>query len=96
MIFLFRGYDEFGSTMIGVLDRYARTLQGNGGRLLMTGVSKSVLAQLERTGLIRLIGRDNVFLEQPQWGAAANQALETAEAWLESLPPAEPPAPGAA
>lgn len=96
VIFLFRGYDEFGSTMIGVLDRYARTLQGNGGRLLMTGVSKSVLAQLERTGLIRLIGRDNVFLEQPQWGAAANQALETAEAWLESLPPAEPPAPGAA
>ncbi len=96
VIFLFRGYDEFGSTMIGVLDRYARTLQGNGGRLLLAGVSKSVLAQLERTGLIRLIGRDNVFLEQPQWGAAANQALETAEAWLESLPPAEPPAPGAA
>jgi SulP family sulfate permease len=79
--------------MIGVLDRYARTLQGNGGRLMLAGVSKGVLAQLERTGLLRLIGRENVFLEQPQWGAAANQALQAAEAWLEQLPPAEPPAP---
>lgn len=95
VIFLFRGYDEFGSTMIGVLDRYARTLQGNGGRLLLAGVSKGVLAQLERTGLLGLIGRDNVFLEQPQWGAAANQALATAEAWLETLPPVEPTAPRA-
>jgi SulP family sulfate permease len=96
VIFLLRGYDEFGSTMIGVLDRYTRTLQGNGGRLMLAGVGSGVLAQLERTGLIRLIGRENVFLEQPQWGAAANQALEAAEAWLESLPPAEPPAPAVA
>jgi hypothetical protein len=40
---------------------------------------------MERTGLLKLIGRENVFPEQPQWGAAANQALEAAEAWLETL-----------
>jgi len=79
------GLYPYGSTMIGVLDRYARTLQGNGGRLMLAGVSDGVFQQLERTGLIRLIGRENVFKEQPQWGAAANQALETAQAWLESL-----------
>jgi SulP family sulfate permease len=85
VIFLLRGYDEFGSTMIGVLDRYARTLQRNGGRLMLAGVSEGVFQQIERTGLLKLIGRDNVFLAQPQWGAAANEALEAAQAWLESL-----------
>jgi len=85
VIFLLRGYDEFGSTMIGVLDRYTRTIQGNGGKVMLAGVSEDVLSQLERTGLLRLIGRENVFLAQPQWGAAANQALEAAQAWLEAL-----------
>ncbi len=85
VIFLLRGYDEFGSTMIGVLDRYARTLQGNGGKLMLAGVSEGVFQQIDRTGLLGLIGRENVFMAQPQWGAAANQALETAQAWLESL-----------
>ncbi len=95
-ILLLRGYDEFGSTMIGVLDRYARTLQSNGGRLMLAGVSAGVIAQMERTGLIGLIGRDNVFPERPQWGAAANQAILAAEAWLESLEPSgnRPAAPG--
>ncbi len=60
-IFILRGYDEFGSTMIGVLDRYARALQANGGRLMLAGVSEGVFQQLERTGLLRLIGRENVF-----------------------------------
>jgi hypothetical protein len=44
-----------------------------------------VFQQIERTGLLKLIGRENVFLAQPQWGVAANEALETAQAWLESL-----------
>jgi len=85
VIFLLRGYDEFGSTMIGVLDRYARTLQRNGGRLMLAGVSEGVFQQIDRTGLLRLIGRENVFMAQPQWGVAANQALETAQAWLDGL-----------
>ncbi len=87
VIFVIRGYDQFGSTMIGVLDRYARTIQRNGGRLMLAGVSTGVVAQLERTGLLQVIGKDNVFVEQAQWGIAANQAVETAQAWLESLEP---------
>jgi len=87
VILLVRGYDEFGSTMIGVLDRYARTLQGRGGKLMLAGVSTGVIAQLERTGLLQLIGKGNVFVEQAEFGKAANEALEAAEAWLESLEP---------
>ena len=87
VILLVRGYDQFGSTMIGVLDRYARTLQRNGGKLMLAGVSPGVIGQLDRTGLLQLIGEDNVFVAQAQWGIAANQALEAAEAWLEGLEP---------
>jgi len=85
VIFLLRGYDQFGSTMIDVLDRYTRTVQGNRSKLMLAGVSEGVLTQLERTGLLGLIGRENVFLMQAQWGAAANQALEAAQAWLEAV-----------
>jgi SulP family sulfate permease len=85
VILILRGYDEFGSTMIGVLDRYARAIQANGGRLMLAGISEGVFQQIERTGLLRLLGRENVFKEQPQLGAAANQALKTAQAWLDTL-----------
>lgn len=83
VIFLLRGYDQFGSTMIGVLERYTRTVQDNGGVVMLAGVSVGVLEQLERTGLLDLIGREHVFLAEKQWGIAANRAFEAAEAWLE-------------
>jgi SulP family sulfate permease len=67
---------------MGVLDRYTRTIQENGGRVMLAGVSASVREQMERTGLLDLIGRENVFIAQAQWGVAANQAIEAAQAWL--------------
>jgi SulP family sulfate permease len=70
--------------MISVLDRYTRTVQGNQGRLMLAGVSDGVYSQLKRTGLLELIGQENVFLAQPQWGAAANEALEAAQLWMDS------------
>lgn len=82
VIFLLRGYEEFGSTMITVLDRYTQTVQANGGQVYLAGVSPGVLQQLERTGLLETIGRDNVFLARDQWGQAANAALQAAEDWL--------------
>jgi SulP family sulfate permease len=77
-----RGYENFGSTLISVLDRYNQVLQTNGGKLMLTGVSPGVVLQLERTGLLDRIGRENVFLAHRQWGAAAYEALEAARAWL--------------
>jgi len=83
VIFVFRGYDKFGSTMIAVLDRYNQVVQANGGKVMLAGISPGVLLQLERTGLLDSIGRENVFLAQEQWGVAANQAYEAAQLWLE-------------
>jgi len=85
VIFLLRGYDQFGSTMIGVLDRYARTVQDHGGKLILAGLSEGVQTQLERTGLLELIGKENIFMATDEVGMAANQAFEYGQKWLDEL-----------
>ena len=87
VIFLFRGYENFGSTMITVLDRYNQTLQANGGKLMLAGLSPGVLLQLERTGLLDRIGRENVTLAKRQWGVSAYEAYEAAQTWLDEVRP---------
>ena len=68
--------------MFGVLERYVRTIQKNQGLVMLSGVSENIVQQMERTGLLKLIGRENVFIAQAQWGIAASQAYEADEAWL--------------
>jgi sulfate permease, SulP family len=90
VIFVLRGYDNFGSTMITVLDRYNQSLQANGGKVMLAGISPGVFVQLERTGLLDRIGRENVFLVHRQWGVSAYEAYEAAQAWLDEVrPPAQ-------
>jgi hypothetical protein len=38
--------------------------------------------QLAKTGVLELIGEENVFVATPQLGAALNQAVAAANAWL--------------
>ncbi len=85
VILILRGQPEVGSTFIGVLRRYATTLQANGGRLMLTGVNPNLRYQLEKTGTLAFIGEENVFMEQPQLGVAMNEALATAHTWLETM-----------
>jgi hypothetical protein len=40
---------------------------------------------LERTGLLELIGRENIFLATHEFGMAANQAYESAKNWLDTV-----------
>jgi SulP family sulfate permease len=87
VIFVFRGYEKFGSTMITVLDRYNQVLQANGGKVMLAGISPGIMQQLERTGLLDRIGLENVFPVQRQWGVAAYQAYEAAQAWLDEVKP---------
>ena len=92
VIFLLRGYDQFGSTMIGVLDRYTRTVQEQGGKLILAGLSEGVLTQLERTGVLELIGKENIFMATDEFGMAANQAFDYAQKWLDAIEQQEKPA----
>ncbi|MGE0126614.1 MAG: SulP family inorganic anion transporter [Blastocatellales bacterium] len=82
VILLLRGHTEIGSTFIGVVRRYAKPIQKNGGRLMLAGVSKSVYQQLLKTGTLALLGEENVFPAGRRLFEPALTALRSARAWL--------------
>ena len=77
-----RGKGEIGSTFVTVLQRYATALQARDSKLMLVGVDEGVREQLAKTGVLQLIGEENVFLATPQLGEAMNQAVAAAHAWL--------------
>ena len=77
-----RGKSEIGSTFVTVLQRYSQALQARQGKLMLVGVDPVVREQLAKTGALRLIGDENVFVATPQLGEALNQAVAAAHAWL--------------
>ena len=89
-----RGKSEIGSTFMTVLQRYAEALQAHDSKLMLVGVDPAVRDQLAKTGVLKLIGEENVFLATPQLGDAMNQAVAAAYAWLGQQPDGF--APGAA
>jgi SulP family sulfate permease len=87
VILLLRGYDDLGSTVIGVLRRYAQALQANSGKLILAGLSPGLRDQLRRTGMLDLIGEENTFLATEAIGEAGNAALRAATDWLGETSP---------
>jgi SulP family sulfate permease len=81
VIVTLRDRDEVGSTFIRIMERYANELHAQQNLLMLVGVDDRVLAQLERTELLDLIGRENVFLAEATYGAALQDALHAAEEW---------------
>jgi len=77
-----RGKSEIGSTFVTVLQRYAQALQARQGKLMLVGLDPLVRDQLAKTGVLALIGDENVFLATPQLGEALNRAVAAASAWL--------------
>ena len=89
-----RGQGEIGSTFMTVLQRYAEALQAHDSKLMLIGVDAAARDQLAKTGVLKLIGEENVFLATPQLGEAMNRAVAAAHAWLGQQP--DGPAPGTA
>jgi len=77
-----RGKTEIGSTFMTVLQRYTATLHAHDSKLMLVGVDLAVRNQLAKTGVLKLIGEENVFLATPQLGVALYQAAAAATAWL--------------
>ena len=82
VILLMRGFEDIGSTVTEVLRRYTQALQGNEGKLLLVGVAPALQGQLQRTGMIDLIGEENIFLATTTIGESGNAALRAARNWL--------------
>jgi SulP family sulfate permease len=83
VILLLRGYDNIGSTVIEVLRRYTQALQANGGKIILAGVGPRLRDQLLRTGMLALIGAENITLATNTIGEAGNAALRAGRGWLE-------------
>lgn len=81
-----RGKVEIGSTFVTVLRRYAETLKKHNCQLMLVGLDPAVHEQLAKTGVLKLIGEENVFLATPQIGAALNHAVAAATRWLDRTP----------
>jgi len=81
-----RGKDEIGSTFVNVLQRYAKALQDRQCKLMLVGVDAVIRDQLAKTGVLKLIGDENVFVATPQLGEALNRAVAAANAWLSQRP----------
>jgi SulP family sulfate permease len=77
-----RGKSQIGSTFVTVLQHYSQALRNQDSKLMLVGVDPAVRDQLAKTGVLELIGEENVFLATPQLGTALNQAVAAATAWL--------------
>ena len=77
-----RGREQVSSTGLKWLQRYTRELHEGGNVLLLAGVQPVVKDMLERTGLMDIVGQENVFEAQPGLGASLDTALAAAQAWL--------------
>jgi sulfate permease, SulP family len=82
VILLLRGFDDIGSTVTEVLRRYTQALKTNSGKLILAGISPALRDQLHRTGMLDLIGEENIFLATKTIGEAGNAALRAATDWL--------------
>ena len=83
VILRLRGRKEVGSTFLRVIERYARTLRKNGGKLMLVGVSQPVYEQLRRTGMLAELEEENVYLATRFLGESALQAWREGQKWLE-------------
>jgi SulP family sulfate permease len=86
VILLLRGSEDVGSTVNEVLRRYAEALQSHSGKLILAGVSPALHSQLQRTGLVNIIGPESIFPATDTIGEAGNAALRAATDWLAETP----------
>lgn len=84
VILRLRNQRSIGSTFINMLEHYANQIQTNGGKLMLAGISKKVLHQLEITETTQTIPREDIFLASEELGASSMVAMTKAQGWLVS------------
>ncbi|HYO89428.1 MAG TPA: SulP family inorganic anion transporter [Candidatus Limnocylindrales bacterium] len=81
-----RGREDVGSTFIEVVERASKKLRAQQSRLMLSGVSDHVYLQLERTGALEILGRENVFMAKTRLRASLKEAMAAGRTWLDSHP----------
>jgi SulP family sulfate permease len=83
VILRLRDRDEVGSTFIRAVKRFANELLEGDNLLMLVGISQHVWDQLEKTDLLDLLGRENVYRAEPKYAASLDKALADANLWLD-------------
>ena len=84
VILSLRQSDRIGSTFINVLEYYEAQLKASGGRLILAGVNPRVKEQLDLTETTQdVLGEEDISLATENIRQSTQQALDTAQAWLE-------------
>lgn len=82
VILALRGETDLGSTFLDVIMGYANALRQQESCLMLAGVAPSIKEQLERTGRLRALGRENIFMVDELVGQALQEAVDAAEQWI--------------
>jgi SulP family sulfate permease len=82
VIFILRGKGEIGATFIHVIKKYQEELQKREGKLILLGASDNVYEQLERTGIINQLGKENVHKANEYMGKTFRQVWEEEVEWV--------------
>ena len=72
------------STFLKQVELFAKQAQEKGNRFMLIGVEDQAMATLEKSGVLKLIGQENVFSVQPGLGAALDTAWKEAQTWLKA------------
>lgn len=79
------GQQEIASTFINLIEAYASEISAQGGNLILSGVSPRIKEQLDVTETTEeFLGEDNIFIASDIIGESTEQALEAAQAWLQT------------
>jgi SulP family sulfate permease len=82
IIFILRGKEEIGSTFINVIKKYHETLKKRESKLILLGASDNVYEQLERTGLINQLGKENVHKANEYVGKTFRKVWDEEMEWV--------------
>jgi SulP family sulfate permease len=82
VILRMRGYNELGATMIDVLSDYAEKLKKVGGRLYLSGLSKTAYHQVKRADTLELTGPVHAYGAEPIIWQSTSDAANDPRTWL--------------
>jgi SulP family sulfate permease len=77
-----RGRTDLGTTFMDVLLRYAQSLKAVDSKLVVVSTNERIDEQLAVTGIIAVIGAENVYAGDHRVGAAIKRAYDDATAWV--------------
>lgn len=66
------------------MERYNKDLREGNNLMMMAGVNSQFKDELAKTRALDDFGAENVFLAQPGYGTAEDEALLAAQKWLDS------------